>query len=407
MWTLGKDRTRGVCADVTGDARADVIRRIRELEVQLARATTHRFVGGEHERRRTERRRVDAEKDVVHDRVTDEHDLEHVARGDLGLRTQFECERIQRSANGRGEFFVATRIHHHVRDATHEIFTEADLRVHDTRTRNDFTRRQVDEVTGNGRRADVDGNTECGVDESRPYGDDLTGRASTDRHGCSPVTLVDRAVHGGQHMVRHGRLGKVMLLCNGGAQFFDRRHAVAERGLLHAHVIEAEVRIDDDLAEVEILAHDLLVHLTHRRDVDHDVATHLGHAPETVALNEWSLAPVVDLVLAGRRERLDACLDSPLRETADARGHLTTATNTATATHRIEIDAELARGIEHARTVGDLCIEARGREDDPRHWLVATGPSDDDDLRGRHDHRSERSGRDSRESSSCSPGRYR
>ena len=80
--TLGEDRRGGVGADVAGDARADVHAPVGQREVEVGRGGGDAAVRGERERRLAERRGVDAEHDVMHDRVADEHHLEHaVARG--------------------------------------------------------------------------------------------------------------------------------------------------------------------------------------------------------------------------------------------------------------------------------------------------------------------------------------
>ena len=60
--TLGEDRRRGVGADVPGDARPGVGEGVRQVEVEVGRPARDGLVGGQHERRLAERRRVDAEE---------------------------------------------------------------------------------------------------------------------------------------------------------------------------------------------------------------------------------------------------------------------------------------------------------------------------------------------------------
>ena len=50
-------------------------------------------VGGERERRRAERRRIDAEQEVVHDRVADGDQVEHVVPLDAGVRGELADQR--------------------------------------------------------------------------------------------------------------------------------------------------------------------------------------------------------------------------------------------------------------------------------------------------------------------------
>ena len=98
---LGEQGRRRVGADVTGDARPGVERRRRQVEVEVARQADHRLVGGEHERRRPERRRVDAEGDVMHDRVADEHDLEDVLAVDAGVVDELADQLVERGPHAR------------------------------------------------------------------------------------------------------------------------------------------------------------------------------------------------------------------------------------------------------------------------------------------------------------------
>ena len=63
--------------DVAGDARQDVDPRARvRAQAELRGGRLDRPVGGQRERRAAERRRVDAEQEVVHDRVADDRELE-------------------------------------------------------------------------------------------------------------------------------------------------------------------------------------------------------------------------------------------------------------------------------------------------------------------------------------------
>ena len=98
--SLRQDRPRGVGADVAGDARSDVDAGVGQRQVEVARRRHDGSVGGERERRLPQRRRVDAEHDVVHDRVADEHDFEHaIARVTGALRAA--RRRARRARGGR------------------------------------------------------------------------------------------------------------------------------------------------------------------------------------------------------------------------------------------------------------------------------------------------------------------
>ncbi len=78
---LGQDHPGGVRADVAGDARQDVDPGARVgPDPDLGGGRPDRPVGGQGERRRAERDRVDPEQEVVHDRVADDRHLEDLAR---------------------------------------------------------------------------------------------------------------------------------------------------------------------------------------------------------------------------------------------------------------------------------------------------------------------------------------
>ena len=79
---LGQDHAGGVGADMAGDAGQHVDPGVgmHASEVELARPERHRLVGGERERRAAELGRIDAEQQVMHDRIADEGQLQDVAR---------------------------------------------------------------------------------------------------------------------------------------------------------------------------------------------------------------------------------------------------------------------------------------------------------------------------------------
>ena len=68
---------------------------------------------------------------------------------------QFTDEVVQRTAHCLGELDVATRIHHHVRHSAHQVFAEADLRVHQAGRSRDLAGREIGEVRGDLRAHDA------------------------------------------------------------------------------------------------------------------------------------------------------------------------------------------------------------------------------------------------------------
>ncbi len=85
--TLREDHAGRVGADVPGDARQDVDAGIGvHGEPERGGAKRQRMVDGEGKRRAAEFRRVDAEHQVMHDRVADQRQLEDVLGLDLRRR---------------------------------------------------------------------------------------------------------------------------------------------------------------------------------------------------------------------------------------------------------------------------------------------------------------------------------
>ena len=158
-----------------------VERRVGEREPEVGGATGHRVARGQRERSHPERRRIDAEHEVVHDRVADDHDVEHPVAWQAARRIeQVTGEVIERGADRFGQLVGAAFVHHHVRDAAHQVLAEADLRVHLPGAGDDVAAEQLAEVPGDRRRADVDGDAVRRVDEAGP---DRHGTRSAARNG--------------------------------------------------------------------------------------------------------------------------------------------------------------------------------------------------------------------------------
>src|SRR5918994_3919445 len=116
----------------------------------------------------------------MHDRVADQSDLENVLRIDARTPRDIASQLTERTAHGGSHLHRPAWIHHRVGDATHEIFSEADLRIHDTRRSDELTALQIAQVRGDGRRADVHRHAEHTVIETWPDGNDLRARVHCD-----------------------------------------------------------------------------------------------------------------------------------------------------------------------------------------------------------------------------------
>ena len=96
---------------------------------------------------------------------------------------------VEAAADGARELRLAARVHHHVRDAAHQVLAEADLRVHLAGRGEHVAGREVAEVAGDRRRADVERDRRSTVVEARPDG--------RDRRPPSCTATVTRQVPGG------------------------------------------------------------------------------------------------------------------------------------------------------------------------------------------------------------------
>ena len=130
-------------------------------------------------------------------------------------------------------------------------------------------------------------------------------------------------------------------------------------------ISEAHDRIDLDGVRLGALAHDLAMDLAVRRYVDDDVARDLRLASEPAAVGQRAaLGDIARLHRVPGGDVVGARLDAVLGERAFADLDLAAAADAAAAADGIEIDAELARGLEDACALGEAAALAGGREDD-------------------------------------------
>ena len=100
------------------------------IQTHLGGAGVDRITRGQRKRRGAQIDRVNAEHNVVHDRIRYQSDLENIL--DLIRRRACELnkEAIDRLSNRAGQQFGAFGVHHHVGDPAHQVLAVADLGVH-------------------------------------------------------------------------------------------------------------------------------------------------------------------------------------------------------------------------------------------------------------------------------------
>ena len=300
---LREDHAGRVRPDVAGDAgqHVDPGARMRS-HTQFRGGQLDRGVGGQRERRGAEWRRIDAEQEVVHDRVADDRELEDLGSLDPG----FVPERRQQAVKGLADRFreldLAAGMHHHVAHPAHEVLAEADLRVHHAGAREDGAVGQVDEVPGDRRGADVDGDAECAVVEARPDRDHVA--ATVDRHR-DPVRARGQ---GGLQPADHRQVGGEAVQVPFGAERVEEAPQVPGRGgeirFRDVHGVQPDDGVHLEGPRREVLAHDLLVDLALGRDVDDGVTEQRRRAGQPAVRRQAVLVPVGRLDLTGDAQML-------------------------------------------------------------------------------------------------------
>ena len=109
-----------------------------------------RLIGRKRKRRAAELDRIDAQQQVMHDRIADEGHLENIIAATRASRATSAASAFSAARTAVGHLLRAARIHHGVGDAAHQILAEADLRVHGAAGRDDLAGCQVAQVRGDG-----------------------------------------------------------------------------------------------------------------------------------------------------------------------------------------------------------------------------------------------------------------
>jgi len=117
---------------------------------------------------------------MVHDRVCHNGHIEYVFYRDARLFGGASGKLIESFVHHPGHRLIATLVHHHVRNATHQILTKSDLRVHRIGSGEHFSAIEIAQLGGNRGRAQVDGESIDFFLFTRPDADNLLMLI----HGC-------------------------------------------------------------------------------------------------------------------------------------------------------------------------------------------------------------------------------
>ena len=147
----------------------------------FAGARLEAAVERQREGRAAEFGRIEPEEEMMHDRIADDRRPRRSRRA--RRRASPASSPISASIAARtlrGQFGLAAGVHHHVGDAAHQIFAEADLRVHRAGGGDDFAGHEIAQMRGDRGRADVEGDAVGAVAKAGQDGDDLAPLAQGD-----------------------------------------------------------------------------------------------------------------------------------------------------------------------------------------------------------------------------------
>ena len=136
--------------------------------------------------------------------------------------------------------------------------------------------------------------------------------------------------------------------------------------LLHFDVVQADDRVQLDLARIGILAHDLAMDLAAGRNVHDHVALHERRAGKTVTGRQPPPARVALLDFADGGNARCTGAHAVLGEFALGDHDLAASADSAPAADRIDVDAERARGLQEWSADRESPALAGRHEDDER-----------------------------------------
>jgi hypothetical protein len=361
--------TGSVRADVPGNARQDVEPRGRmQRQADIAGRKPLRAGNGQCERRLAEFSRVEAEEQVVHDRIADEHCLQDVAACDATLAGHPIDQCFDGTAHGNGECLAAIGVHHHVGDAAHQVFAEPDLRVRGAGRRHGATARQVHEMARDCGRADVAGDTE------QPL---VAVRAQVEQQGWAVAIMMDNGRHIEVRFAQdpldawqQGDIAQGPLQPVSRHQSCNQPVGIAERlvhiGFVDLDGIEPQRWVCLDCARLRALAYDLALDRHVDRHIDDDVALDPGLARQPAICRQGTFRGVAHLDLVDRGQVLDPALDAVLGKMPDRGQHLAASADAAATTHALDKYAQRAGRFEDRRADGKTSAPAARHEQDER-----------------------------------------
>ena len=235
-----------------------------QAELQRAGRKLDRPVHGQGERRLAELHRVQAEQEVVHDRIADQRDFQNLFRRGTALLRRLAQQIPHRGAHRGGHLPLSAGVHHHVRDPAHQVLAEPDLRVHGAGRRHHLARREVADVGRDRRRTDVHGRAVHPVLQAGPRGDDVA--VAVHRDGDAPVTGTQSGLESLQHLEVAAQVHQTPLLAERRLDPAQIAGGVVHVGPGDLDESQPHHRIDANRMHFGPLAHHLPVNLAVGRE---------------------------------------------------------------------------------------------------------------------------------------------
>ena len=358
MRALSQSGRGRVGTDMPGDAGTDVQGRARQPDPDLSGNAPHRGGRGERERRRPQRGGIQAQHKMVHDRIAHHDQVMHLAAVHSGLLAQLAHQLVDGAAHSRGELGLAAGVHHHIRHPAHEILAEADLGVHATRGRGNLTRRELEQVAGDGGGAHIHGHPPGSVGVSGPYVEH--GAAIVHNHRDRPLPGGNGRMQASQHRHTEVDIGQAPIIGQGLGHQVHLGCLESEHNLGHLHIVQRDHRVDDHLCEVDRLADHGPMDLAGGGHVDDGVAEYHRLAAEAASLGQGAPAPVAQLGGAGLRQ-----------DVGRGGGNLAAPAQAAATAHRVEIHPAGSGRVQHGGSRSHRGAYPRGVEHHAVHVVHA------------------------------------
>ena len=128
----------------------------------------------------TQFHRINAQQQMMHDRIANQHNLDHIFCSQVGLFSRTGDQLLQPLNHGFVHFMVTARVHDAIGHPTHQILTKADLRVHRAGRGQHIARYHIAQMCRHSGRAHVDRNPGNTFFQTRPYTHNMVAIAQGD-----------------------------------------------------------------------------------------------------------------------------------------------------------------------------------------------------------------------------------